>query len=122
MAKTVGGRVDITINGAVYHPTADVKLEETDIEVDEVTNQDGTIGRSVKAKAYTADITFRDMGGLDLRALQAATFDMSLTERDTNRVHLFTAAFLKGKPSRNTTNGEISGLSVVTDTYRRIGT
>lgn len=118
MARNVGGRVDITIDGATYHPVADVEIEGANVENEAVVNQDGTIGRSIKPKPYRVKISFRDMAGLDVNDLMTRTFDFSCVERDLGRSILLTAAFMEGTPSRNTVNGEISGLTVVSDQYR----
>lgn len=118
MARNVGGRVDITIDGQTYHPVADVEIEGSNIETEAVVNQDGTIGRSVRPKPFRANITFRDMAGLDVNDLMARIFDFSCVERDMGRSVLLTAAFLEGTPTRNTVTGEISGLQVVSDQYR----
>lgn len=118
MAGNVGGRVDITIDGVTYHPVAEIKLQESNMEVDVVDNQDGTIGRSVKSSHYEIDITFRDMAGLNIQDLMSRYFDFSGIERDMGRSILMTNAFLTGKPSRNSVNGEVSGLKVVSDQYR----
>ena len=117
MSKTVGGRVEISIDGVAYHPVADVQLQETNIEPEVVDNQDGTIGRSVKSSHYELDITFRHMAGLDINALMSRTFNFSMVEKDLGRSILLTNAFAVGKPKRNTTSGEISGLTIVSDQY-----
>jgi hypothetical protein len=113
MSKTVGGRVEITIDGVAYHPVADVQLQESNIETEVVDNQDGTIGRTVKSSHYELDITFRFMDGLDIQQLMGRTFNFSMVEKDLGRSILMSNAFLSGKPRRNTTNGEISGLTLV---------
>ena len=120
MSKTVGGRVDITLNGRVYHPVAEVKVQRASFEVEPVYNQDGTVGRSVKSSAYEADLTFRDMDGMNIEELMSSFFDFSMFERDKGRSTLLTGAFLTGKPSENSVNGEISGLKIVSDQYRLV--
>ena len=35
--------------------------------------------------------------------------------------HLFTGAFWSGRPSLNRINGEIGGISIIADYYRRLG-
>lgn len=115
MSRTVGGRCEITIDGTAYHPVADIQLQESNLEVDVVDNQDGTIGRSVKSSHYELDITFRHMAGLNIQDLMGRTFNFSMIEKDLGRSILMTNAFLSGKPKRNTTSGEISGLVLVSD-------
>ncbi len=120
MAATVGGRVEITINGATYHPVAEVNMEESSIEAESVTNQDGTIGRSVKPKPFKAEVTYRFGPGFNIDLLMGASFDWTMIERDTGRSVLLTNAFHEGTPKRNTVNGEVSGLTVVSDQWRRV--
>ena len=112
MGATVGGRVDIKLGGRTYHPVAEVEVEASDIEVETVTNQDGTGGRAVKPKPYKVKLKIRDMDGLDEDSLMKQTFDFSMVERDTNRSLLMTGAWVEGTPSRNTANGEIDGLTI----------
>lgn len=118
--KNVGGRVSITLNGRTFHPVADVEVEGARTEVEAVNNQDGTVGRSVKPKPYKAKVKLRDMGGLDLDELMESFFDFTMIEHDMKRTVILTGAFFEGTPSRNTTNGEIDGLTVVSDQYRHI--
>lgn len=111
--RNVGGRVSITLDGQVYHPVADVEFEGSNVEVEAVTNQDGTVGRSVKPKPYKVPIKYRDMKGLSLDALMTGFFDLTMIEIDTKRTVIFTDAFHEGTPKRNTVSGEIDGLTVV---------
>ncbi len=120
MRQTVGGRCDITIDGAIYHATAELEIDESSFETDVVDNSDNTIGRTVKPSHYELDIKFRHMEGFSIEDLMGKFFDLSMVERDVGQSIMLTDAFLKGKPKRNTGNGEISGLTVVTDKLRRI--
>lgn len=112
-----GGRVAIKLNGQWYHPVADVVVESTGIEPEGVVNQDGSVQRTVKPKARRANITVRDHRGLDMNALVETEtgFDVAIQEIDMKRRVLFSNAFVEGVLSRNTQNGEISGISVVSD-------
>lgn len=112
MARTVGGRVEIALDGQRFYPVADVEFEGSGIEVETVVNQDGSGGRSIKPKPYKVKITYRDMGGLSLDQMMSRSFDFSMREVDTGRTILLTDAHHEGTPSRNTVNGEISGLMV----------
>lgn len=120
MSRNVGGRVAITLDGKVYHPVADVEVEGSRIEAEAVTNQDGTVGRSVKPKPYKVKIKYRDMAGLSLDALMEGTFDFTMIEQDTRRTVILTEAFHEGTPTRNTVSGEVDGLTVVSDKYQVI--
>lgn len=119
MGVTVGGRVAITLNGQTYNPVADVEVEGSNIEVETVTNQDGTGGRTVKPKPFKVKIKYRDMDGLSEHDLMSAPFDFSMLEIDTGSTILLTDAWHEGTPNRNTATGEIDGLTVVAFKYRR---
>lgn len=118
MSRNVGGRVTIRMGGEVYNPVAEVKIDPTNIEPDVVDNQDGTIGRSVKSSHYKVELSIRDAKGLDVNRLLLESFDFSMVEVDMGRSILMTNAFAVGKLSRNTVNGEISGLTIVSDQYQ----
>jgi hypothetical protein len=111
-----GGRVAIKLDNQWYHPVADVEIEGSSIEPEAVTNQDGSVQRTVKPKPYRAKITFRDRKGLDIeRLIETCGFDATFDEKDMKRVVHFTNAFVTGVASRNTSTGEISGLMVETE-------
>jgi len=117
--RNVGGRVAIQLNNRWFHPVADVEVEGSGIEPESVTNQDGSIGRSVKPKPYRVKLTIRDAKGLDVDALmETPGFDCTVQERDMKRTVYLTNAFAVGTPSRNTTNGEISGITIESDQYK----
>ena len=116
-----GGRVAIQLDGLWYHPVADVVVESTGIEPESVVNQDGSVQRTVKPKARKCTLTFRDFRGLNMdRLVEAAGFDVTVNEIDMKRRVLFTNAFVEGAVSRNTQNGEISGITVVSDQVKVI--
>jgi hypothetical protein len=118
MGNNVGGRVDIRIGGEVYHPVAEVSIEPVNVEVEVVDNQDGTIGRSVKSHHFACELTIRDAAGLDPNRLFVESFDFSMVEREMGRSILLTNAFAVGRPKRNTVNGEISGITIVSAQYQ----
>ncbi len=114
-----GGRVAIQLNGRWYHPVGDVSIEQTNIEPDEVVNQDGSVQRIVKPKSLKAKLTIRDRRGLNIQELmEAHGFDATVDELDMQRRCLFTNAFAKGATSRNTQSGEIDGIEIVSDQFK----
>ena len=118
MSNNVGGRVDIRINGEVYNPVAEVTIEPTNYEAEVVDNQDGTIGRSVKSSHFKVSMSIRDAKGLDINRLYIESFDFSCVERDMGRTVMLTNAFATGKPKRNTVNGEIQNIDIVSAQYQ----
>lgn len=118
MSNNVGGRVDIRIDGEVYNPVAEVTVEPTNYEAEVVDNQDGTIGRSVKSGHFKVSLSIRDRKGLDISRLFKESFDFSGVEREMGRTVLMTNAFATGKPKRNTVNGEIQNIEIVSSQYQ----
>ncbi len=118
MSNNVGGRVDVRIGGEVYNPVAEVTIMDTNIEVEVVDNQDGSIGRSVKSSHFRVKMSIRDRAGLDINRLYVEAFDFTAVERDMGRSILLTNAFAVGRPERNTVNGEISGIEIVSSQYQ----
>lgn len=109
----VGGRIAFTVDGTPYHPAGNATVKEGGIEADAVANMDNTIGRVVKSGMWEVEISIRQWKGLNPLALLNGTFNFSMYEEELGRTLLLTNAFAKGKPSRNTENGEITGLTIV---------
>lgn len=86
-----------------------------------VTNQDGRADRVITPGAPTAELTFADDGQNFDALLNAERHNVTMVEEKTGVTHLFTDAFWTGRPNSNRINGEVSGLTVVGEVYRRLG-
>ncbi|ADJ23040.1 conserved hypothetical protein [Hyphomicrobium denitrificans ATCC 51888] len=117
--ETVGGRIDVAIDGVPYSTAGEIDLDESNIEPDAVVNQDGTINRTVKPSPYSAKVKMRNTKDLNIQTLMGKIFDLTLSEKDIRRTTLFTDAFIKGKASRNTATGEYSEFEIVSDKLTR---
>lgn len=118
-SPNAGGFVYLTIDGVQYSPVGEVEIEPTNVEVESLTNQDGTISRSVKPKPYKIMVTIRDRKGLDINTIMLAErVDVSARERHMQRTVFLTGGFATGTVKRNTQNGEISGIEICGDTMR----
>ena len=88
---------------------------------DSVTNQDGSVDRVMTPSAPAAELSVRD-DGLDWNArLNGPRENLTIVEEQTGVTHLFAGAFWSGRPSLNRINGEIGGISIIADYYRRLG-
>ena len=88
--------------------------------VEGVVNQDASADRVAAPAAPRAEITFADKG-VDLAALMGdARRDVTIVEEFTGVMHLFTEAFYTGEPGSNRLNGEVSGVGIMGESYRRI--
>lgn len=96
-------------------------ISPTATSAEAITNQDGTVDRVVTPMHPQAEITIADKG-VDLVALfDGARRNVSIVEDANGRVHLFTAAFMVGRPSVNALNGEVTGLTIAAAAYRKVG-
>lgn len=120
--NSFGGRIVIEIDGVRYPPTeADVSIDPTNMEVEAMPNQDGSMARLVHVRLYGAEFTLRNSCGIVWDAAMAkCKVNVSIVEETTQRQHLFTGATIVGRPKLNLSNGEVSGLSIAGPAYKRI--
>lgn len=85
------------------------------------TNQDGSVDRVGTPTSPRANVNFAD-SGVDLDALMtAARQDIVISEEFTGVQHHYINAFFTGDSDNNRVNGEVSGLTIVAEDYRRTG-
>lgn len=85
-----------------------------------VTNQDGSPDRVMTPAHPSAEISVADKG-VDLVAFfDGARRNFTLVEESTGRIHMFTDAFMIGRPSVNALNGEVTGLTIAATSYRKV--
>lgn len=85
-----------------------------------ITNQDGSTDRVGTPTAPRAEVTFKDASDVDFNTLMTAPRqNFTVHEQFTGVTHYFFNAFFSGEPSANRLNGELSGLQIVAETYRR---
>ncbi len=121
-SPNAGGFVELSINGTPYSIAGELEMEELGYEREAVTNQDGTIQAVTKPAPRRFKLKFRDRQGPALvpQIFAAERLDVSAREVHMNRTTLLTQAFAEGKPSRNTQNGEIDGITLVSDQIQHI--
>lgn len=89
--------------------------------VEGMTNQDGSPDRVVTPSAPHADIVFADKN-VDLASLMGdERRDVTIVEEFTGALHLFTQAFYTGDPQTNRMNGEVTGVGIMAESYRKQG-
>jgi hypothetical protein len=125
--STKGGRVTIQISGSAegaiaLAARAKLDIDPSLVEIAAGANQDGTGWRTVKAVLVEAKVTFdRGIGLAWDAAMMLDNYDVTFVEDDVGVTHLFTGATFVGKPSLSTETGEVSGVSIQTDTYSVLG-
>lgn len=117
-----GGRISIKIGGVQFTPSeADVTVKPTNFEVDANSNRDGSMCTMIKLMPYEADIKFRNSNGIIWQAqMMLCAIDATIEETDNGRLHIFTSARLTGRPSINTSTGEVDGIVIKGANYQAI--
>ncbi|MFG1332022.1 phage tail tube protein [Xanthobacter autotrophicus] len=120
--NSFGGKIVIQIGDTRFPPTeADITIDPTNMEVEAMVNQDASAARIVHPRLYGAEFTLRNTCGLVWSAVVAkCRMNVTIVEEDNGRQHLFTGAFIVGRPKLNLTNGEVSGLSIASASYKAI--
>lgn len=115
-----GGRVSVTISGTRYTPSdADITIDPTNRTIEAKANQDGSACYMAKPKLYAADIKFRNGCGINWDSnMLSCKIDVTISEDDNNRTHIFTGARFTGEPKLNLSTGEIDGLKIEGSQYQ----
>lgn len=118
--KDFGGRMSVRLStGALISLRGTFELMPARQSNESITNQDGSTDRVGTPTSPRANVTFKD-GAVDLDAIMlAARQNVTITEEFTGTAHYFLNAFFTGEPSVNRMNGEVSGLQIVGEDYRK---
>lgn len=117
-----GGRMSVRTSGGStisFRGTFNVMPSRQSVEA--ITNQDGSTDRVATPVSPSAELTFKDAGDNLPAIMEAPRQNVVVTEEATGVQHHFISAFFSGQPSINRMNGEVTGLSIVAETYRRTG-
>lgn len=124
---TSGGRVSTVIGGVAYSARGVIKLMPSNINVSGDVNQDGSLYRTVKPKARTAEITFDrfvDNNGTPLvwaeNIMLQVNLGITFVEQDGGLTHILSGGFFTGDPQMDTSTGEVDGLGLAADSYKTI--
>ncbi|WP_022722945.1 phage tail tube protein [Rhodopseudomonas sp. B29] len=117
-----GGRISITVDGDRMTPSdADITLDPSNIEVEGKANQDGSACYTSKPKLYGAEIKFRNGCGIKWdERLRRCKIDVTISEEDNSRTHIFTGARFTGKPTVNLSTGEVEGVKIEGPQYQAL--
>lgn len=120
--KDFGGKITVTSSlGYKLSLRGTISVMPTAQSNEPITNQDGSTDRIMTPVAAQAELNFRDDGGDWNGRMNQPRQNLTIVEEQTGVTHLFTAAFWTGRPSNNRINGEVSGVTIVADYYRRLG-
>lgn len=124
---TSGGRVSTVIGGVAYSARGEITISPSNMTVEAGVNQDGSLYRTVKPKARTAEITFDRLVDIQGRPLKwdenlmlQQNLGITFIEQDTGLTHLLSGGFFTGDPQINTANGEVSNVGLAADKYETL--
>lgn len=120
--KDFGGRMRVRLSsGSLLSLRGTFSLMQARQSVETVTNQDGSLDRTATPTSPRASVTFKD-GDVDLAALmEAPRQNVVINEEFSGVTHHFISAVFAGDPESNRMNGEVGGLTIVGEVYRRTG-
>lgn len=118
--RDYGGKCTMRLSdGTRFTLRASVKHMNSGQSADSITNQDGSLDRTVALTARRSEITFADKG-LDYEALMKSDrFNVTFVEDFTGVTHIYNSAFMVGEPTVDRANGEVTGLTIHGETYHR---
>lgn len=85
-----------------------------------MTNQDGSVDRIMTPAHPQAEITVAAKGVDLVTFFDGPRRNVTIVEASTGRIHLFTAAFMTGRPTVNALNGEVTGIIIAAESYRPV--
>jgi hypothetical protein len=119
--KDFGGVIKVsTSTGVNLSLRGTLKIDPARSTNDSITNQDGSLDRTMTPKAPSAELTFRDDDFDYDTLLSGERMNVRIVEQQTGRTHLFTNAFFTGSPSSDRMKGEVDSLGLVAEDYQRI--
>ncbi|MDD1499806.1 phage tail tube protein [Agrobacterium sp. CNPSo 3708] len=121
MSNDFGGRMTLRFsNSTLISLRSTVTMSPGRNSVEAIANQDGSVDRAGTVKPGTCEISFAAADDHDYDALISGNrFNATLIEEFGGRTHYFTNAFLSGEASINRMNGEVTGLSLTFEGYRK---
>ena len=120
--NSFGGLITIEVDGVRYPATeGDIIIDPTNISVEGGANHDGSAFYTSKPKLFGAEFSFRKPCGVRWNdAMRKCSINVTISEEQHNRTHLFTGARIVGEPKLNLSTGEITGASIKGPRYQEI--
>ena len=122
MGRDFGGEMRLRLaDGTNLTMRAAFTLGDSGVDIEAVTNQDGSTSRTATLKPRTAEVTLEDSGADKNALMRAPRQDIYITEDWTGVGHVFTNAFFAGSSATDRASGEWTGLTITADGYQRLG-
>lgn len=120
--KDFGGVMRLTDSlGAVLSLRGMLNISPNKSANEAVTNQDASVDRIMTPAHPQAEITVANKGADLVAFFDGPRRNVTIVEETTGRIHMFTNAFMVGRPSVNALNGEVTGITIAAADYRPVG-
>ncbi|MFD1328294.1 phage tail tube protein [Mycoplana ramosa] len=118
--KDFGGLIRMKLSsGEVISLRGTLNMNTSGVSSEAIANQDGSVDRTMTPQPRRAEFTFADRGLNHDKLMKSDRFNVTFIEDTTGVTHFFTKAFLVGDPQKNRINGEVTGLSIAAEGYRK---
>lgn len=116
-----GGRVSFTFGQVQFTlAEAEVRINPAVYDVQAKANQDGSACYELKPELVGAEMDFRNVNDIDWAGIFLQIGNVTITEIDNGRTHLFTGTRFVGKPEINVSTGDVKGLQIKGGTYQKL--
>jgi hypothetical protein len=117
MSVDFGGHFRLTYNGAPLTMRGKFEIDDNDLEISGVTNDDGSVSTVGKPAATKISVDFEDSNPASASPIvnwrvfmMGGPYNIMIYEDDTGTLHTCTGAKPIGRPKRNRSDGQISGI------------
>lgn len=121
-----GGRYALEINGQVFAGRGKASIDSSGVSLDNGSNMDSTMFTTVKPELISLDLTIdrRDQSTKWDTAMMLQSLSVTFAETDAGVTHVMSSARWQGKPTLDTSTGEITGLKATCapSTYNQLTT
>jgi len=118
---TKGGRFTLDINGRTVSGRGAAKIKPARAVPTNGVNMDGTGYSTVEPKLASLELTFdRGVGLRWDETMLLERINVTFVEDDAGVTHLYTRGRWAGEPEIDSQTGEVSGLTIETDSYQQI--
>ena len=120
--QIAGGRISISVADQVFEGRGDCEIEPRFEEREAGMTSSGKMYGIVRAKTAKCEIPYANLcerDPLDLWDMRCKV-NVNIVEMDRGWPHIFTDALITGTPKLNAATGEMTGLVIETDLYKRV--
>lgn len=109
-----GGRYNLELSGSVFSGRGTAKIDTSGVSITNGSNMDSTLFTTIKPELIMLDLTIdrRDQATKWDSAMMLKPVNCTFSETDSGVQHILTKARWEGKPTLDTSTGEISGLKL----------